>query len=267
MAPSKRMCSRNSNSSYDIFDRRRLLSQSCTSPCVPPRLYGNVCQRNKRRGDPNGCGEEHSADAGRNKFPPGRAFARTRCYGAQSPIESRLFQPVRAMSKLTSRGLGIDAAIFAGLAALSSWGNALSPPPPAPPTLEDHVRNADVIAVGEVVGFFFKGISNEVPDEYEQVFDAPGRSRNLYAIVRTTKTLQNDLKIEIPASMRIAAAFPVSDYESYRGRQLIFFLRKPYQSPSKSGTFQAFPLAAKPMDPQKLKEIQKLISATRRNSS
>ena len=161
----------------------------------------------------------------------------------------------------------IHLALFVGLAAVTSLGHSTSPPPPPPPTLEDHVRNADAIVLGEVVSFYFKGISNDIPAEYERIFDKPGRSRNLYVVIRNRETLLNELPTGIPASIRIAAAFPSNDYESFRDQRLIFFLRRPYWDPSKDGDFQAFPLATKPVELQELNKVRKLIAATQRKTN
>lgn len=152
-------------------------------------------------------------------------------------------------------------ALGAFVSALFTGGlsRALSPPPPPPPTLDELVREAKIIVVGEVTAFHFKGVLRN--EEFRRTFSTLGEGRALYATIRRIQVLKNKLGVQVGQQMQ-AIGFPLQHYAMPTpGSKSVLLIRRVYDDRSDRGTVLTFDLATDPIDIDKLPEIEKIIAA------
>lgn len=101
--------------------------------------------------------------------------------------------------------------------------------PGRPPTLEDHVREADLIVVGRIEEFTFRGyIRSTLPQEYNKDFpqDNGLGNRVLDVFVRVDRVLKNIAVVTPPPRMRIARPFARDTQGEHLGKVEIFLVGK-----------------------------------------
>jgi len=157
------------------------------------------------------------------------------------------------------------AAIAALLLPLVVPGYATSPVPPEPPSLMQLVLNARMVIVGTPVKFYFKGQLIEIPEEYERIFEEPGKGRSLYAIIRVDRVLKNETDQTLSKTLRVSAPILSKEYvalsDKERKRQKIFLLNGNYTDHTAEGTFSTYtPAFGNPLDMDALNEVRRAIA-------
>lgn len=101
--------------------------------------------------------------------------------------------------------------------------------PPPPPTLEEHVRDADLIFIGVIERFVFFGHSQVlIPDEYNKDFneDNDMGNRSLHAFVRVSSVLKDELGFKVNRVVRMSRPVPRDGYRSHLRKRQMFFAKK-----------------------------------------
>lgn len=95
-------------------------------------------------------------------------------------------------------------------------------------SLQDFVRECDLIVLGKFEGFVFRGVRPDVSEEYRKDFsaekDRPGMA--LHDLVRVARIIKNDMNFKPPNILRIYHTEPRENYISSIGKSKIFLLKK-----------------------------------------
>lgn len=103
---------------------------------------------------------------------------------------------------------------------------ALSPPAPPPPTLADHIANSDLVFVGVIERFVFRGYLST--DEYRKEFSENNEAgdRSMDAFVRLKTILKNELDFDVPKVLRVQQPVPPENRAAHLGTEQIFFVKE-----------------------------------------
>lgn len=136
--------------------------------------------------------------------------------------------PAAFLAKPAGRRRAIAVAMSFGLCAFRPGAWALSPQAPPTPTLEDHVLQAELIVIGSVERFVFRGSDIEAREEYGKDFSdgISSSKRTLDAFVRVEKILKNRIAAEIPRIVRAQRPVPRANHEIYLSTKAIYFFKR-----------------------------------------
>ena len=106
---------------------------------------------------------------------------------------------------------------------------ALSPPAPPPPTLADHIANSDLVFVGVIERFVFRGHDlsthrGEFGRDFPENNEAGNRSMD--AFVRLKTILKNALDFDVPKILRVQQPVPPENRAAHLGIEQIFFVKE-----------------------------------------
>ena len=130
------------------------------------------------------------------------------------------------MNEISTNRRKILAAALASAAFLEPSGTwALSRPAPPPPTLADHIADADLVFIGVIERFVFRGHDlsthrGEFGRDFPENNEAGNRSMD--AFVRLKKAFKNDLDFELPKVLRVQQPVPPENRVAHLGVEQLF---------------------------------------------
>jgi hypothetical protein len=95
-------------------------------------------------------------------------------------------------------------------------------------SLQDFVRDCDLIVLGKVEGFIFRGARPRVSEEYRKDFSAEKDRPEmaLHGLIRISRIIKTDMNFKPANVLRVYQPVPRENYMSYIGVRKIFLLKK-----------------------------------------